>query len=625
MNRVQGLSRGSRWPIWVWPIAIALASTQPLIHVWLVYFPPEGTVSSGLDILDSAVMLSSMRMFQTDFYSPYATCLSPYSMNNPGYFPIPFQWVYGAFGLAVDACGLDRFLCYGLINGIGMLLFLCAAYALFREVIPRCADRAFLLFALSGGVGGVAYLLTAALGVQQHPSFDAYFFRYAMYELIEGANILPICCQPRFYYTAALGLCLAALTMLIRYVRSDSRGALAWAVALFLMGAGINLRFGVFTWGVATLYLYLAGHAPVRARLVAAAAFSVPIVAAGLVTRWTMGMNPVIVQNAVSWSNVASWFSALVTALGLHVFLAPWQAAVGLRGLPRFPRALAWAGIGYLAAYIPLYAAYQVYFGNILAGRDFAVAVAVSDWALIGAALGACLSLRQCTPSIGPDERAWVSLWLIGFAAVTISAFGHGWFLRFGPQRLQPLLWIPVCMCTAMTLEHLSETRKTLARVLTGVLVVCGACSTLVAVLCFQGPLQYNRDGFPYSDLHAELMTVADARLIDKLGEGRVMTLPSTADAIVQKRGNPVVCGVGSFNMTDQPYLAMRGVVDRFFAKDTPDSEREAIAKKWCADYVLCPDTTPVNSAALVQLREASWLREIAAEGRGVLFEMKRK
>ena len=621
-ERMSDKTSRRRWPLWVCLVILLLSSTQPLIHVWLVCSPPDGTLSSGLDILDSAVMLHSMRMFQTGFYSPYATCRSPYGMQYPGYFPIPFQWVYGVFGVIADGFGWDHFLFYGFINGAGMLLFLAAAYGFLREVVPKCANRAFLLFSLSGGLGGIAYIVTAVTGLQRHPSFEAYFFRYAMYELIEGANCLPVCCQPRFYYTAALGLCLAGLTAVIRAVRTSAPKDLVWASVLLLAGSGLNLRYGTFTWAIAMLFLWLQGRSGANQRIRAAAAFTAPVVLAGLLTRHTMRMSPVIVENAVSWSNVATWFSALLSTLGLHLFLAPREVAGRLRGLTLLPRALAWGAIGYLGAFALLYAAYQAYYGNILMCRDFRVAVDISDWALIGAALAATAALVRRRPSTEPDDLGWVVVWLLAFTSLTISAFGRGWFLRFGPQRLQPLMWLPVCMCSALALERMSVQHRTRARCLTAALVTCGVSSILVAVLCFQGPLQFNRDGFPYSYLHAELMTEADARMLNALGDGRVMTLPSTADAIVQKHGNPVVCGVGSFNLTDQPYLLLRGEVDRFFSKDTSDENRKAIAEKWCIDCVLCPDTRPVDEETVRQLRAAPWLSETASEGRAVLFEV---
>ena len=52
------------------------------------------------------------------------------------------------------------------------------------------------------------------------------------------------------------------------------------------------------------------------------------------------------------------------------------------------------------------------------------------------------------------------------------------------------------------------------------------------------------------------------------------------------------------------------------------EAQWRAIATEWCIDYVYCPDTKPVSEEILSELRGASWLTEIAAEGEAVLFRV---
>ncbi len=96
------------------------------------------------------------------------------------------------------------------------------------------------------------------------------------------------------------------------------------------------------------------------------------------------------------------------------------------------------------------------------------------------------------------------------------------------------------------------------------------------------------------------------------------------ADIIVQQRGNPVLFGIGSFNLTTQPYAALQAAATAFFAPETPPAQRRDAVEHWCIDYILCPDTWPIQETVRTQLRATSWLKEITAQGQGALFQVMR-
>ncbi|NIA14053.1 MAG: hypothetical protein GWP08_08225, partial [Nitrospiraceae bacterium] len=588
-------------PRWVIAIAVAFACTQPLLVFWFIGAPPEGLVSSGLHIPDSALFLHSMDMFRSGFESLYAASEAPLGTQHYSYFPLPHLWLYGVVGLVADALAISDFMAYGLAGGLGAFLYLMAAYYLLREIAPKDADRAYLLFTLSGGLGGVLYIATGALGWHASPQFDDYFVRYAMYELFEGAHPQPISCLTRFYYTLSLALCLGALTLLIRSVRGGAWRPCVWAALLLPFGVFIDLRYGVFAVALAFLFLYCEEDVPVRRRLRYAAAFAAPA-ALGAIPAWfLLRSNPVAIQNHVDVANHVMYLSAFLSVAVFHLIVLPGEVAGRVRYMPTLTRMGAVAAMGYLAAFFVLFCAYQVYQGNVIVARDAVVAQVVSDWALIGAAAGAAWAfMRRRRKRPGPRQD-WVVLWLLGFLALSISAFGRGWFLRFGPQRMQIFLWLPLCALSAAGMRRLYIARKRTALVLYAVLIVCGVSSVIVATLCFQGPLGYRPGASPYAYTHSEMMTEADAAVMDAIGAGTVLALPPASDSIAVLRKNRVVFGVGSFNCSDQRFTTLQADVERFFDSSTENSVRRELAERWGMDYVYCSDTWPVAAETVAQ------------------------
>lgn len=611
---------GSRaTPRWVWAIIIVLSALQPMMLCWTRYAPPEGAVPTGLQIPDSALFLYSMDMFNTRFESRYATCQSAEGAHSVRFYAVPHLWLYGTLGLVAAAVRINPYFLYGVANGAGALLYLWIIYRFLREAAPRHANRAFLLFTLSGGPGGLLYVLTGGLGLHSWPEFETYFKRFALYDLMEGPHLNPVLYFPRLYYTLSLAAGFGALSAMIRAVRQrNPKGLTVWMIPV-LLGSFLDARFAVFTFGVAATYLSLQGGAPHRLRLVIAAYYAVPAGLGCAASYVLMRANPTVIENHLQVGSMAMWLSPFLAVTWLHLLLAVRPIREVVKRLPRVPRLLAFAGTGYLAAYVALYLLYQGYYGNLLTGRDGSVAAAVSDWALVGAGVGfAQLLLRKFRPGV-PNAYAWLLLWFLGYLCISLSGWGGGWFLRFGPQRFQVFLWLPLCIFTAIGLARFRTWR---AQAAWAALLACGVTSVLVALCAFQGPLGRANARGPYAEVHAEVMSQADAVVLEHLGSGTVLTPAPAGDVVVRQRGNPVVFGIGTFNLTDQPYVEIKQDVNDFFAPGTPEARRREIAQRWCVEYVYCPDTWPVAAAIRAELRDTLWLNAVASEGEALLLQV---
>ncbi|HIJ66096.1 MAG TPA: hypothetical protein HPP77_09110 [Candidatus Hydrogenedentes bacterium] len=615
--------RTRRTPKWVWVVAISLASIAPATHIWIAYFPPEGAVPTGFHIADLSVFLQCMRMFETGFATPYATCKSEYGERHPSFFPLTYLWMYGAFGAIGGLFGFDDFVFLGFANGLGAFFLLYATYRLLRELVPPQAGRAFLLFSLSGGLGGVLFAITGAFGMHDAAGFEAYFQRYAQLELIEGPFVLPNTFTPRLYYVLPLALCTTALLLFLKGVRLESRRLLAVFAAPLFVGTFINFRVGAFAFGVAAFYLLEQRARGPASRLRLGILFLAPVFAGWAAAWGLLLMSPNVIDNQLTTGRVAMWVTPFVSVALFHLLLASRETVRLVRGLSPLGRLCAFTTIGYLSAFAVLFCGYQIYHGNILIARDGAVANVISDWALVGALAGGVCALKARSHTTQTsEEHGWVVLWLLTFLAVSISAFGNGWFLRFGPQRVSIFLWLPLCVLSALALHRLAVTRPGAARAATAIMVCCGVVSIVVASLYFQGPLGYRFGPGPFARIHNEMMNEADARAMEAIGEGTVLAPIPASDVVAYQRGNPVVFGLGTYNLSKEPYVPLEARVMRFFADNTSADSRRDFVEEWCVDYVYCPDTWPVSEKAVAQLRETPWLIETAAAGKAAVFKV---
>ena len=606
-------------------LMVLLGLIEPLTHAWIAHFPPEGAVPTGLHTGDSGHHLLAMASFANGFHSPFVTCLAE-SANGAGYFSVPIFLLYGVVGEIGRMTGLTPFMFLGIANGLGGALLLWSVYRFLRQIAPTDAALAFYLYALGGGLAGIVFLVTWLTGGVGAPGFEAWFMRFAQYELIEGQYLSPILLMPRLYYTLPMALGFAALTALVETDWCRCPGHLFFTCVLLFFVACVNVRVAPLFWGAGAAYLLLGSRndGPYRAWL-AGSTFGATalgsVIAIGI-----MGMHPSYTANV---SSVARECTLLLPLLYTTIFFWP-TLALGLRNgisaQPRAMRSVMMALIAYLVAYAALYLAHQAWYGNWWRGGDIGAAMLVSDWALLallpGALLGWKWNPRECPTS--PTYLRWIAAWFLVLLAVSMSATGQGWLLQFAPQRCMVLLGVPMALLAAAGLRMLP---KMATRVCLVLAIGGGVLSQTVAALYFQGPLGRTPGEGPFAYLHYEYMTEADARLLAQLPSGTVAVPPWSPIAFgegVAHHGNyQVLGGPGAMNLGDQPFGPFQESVNRFFSAEASEAERRDFATKWCVDFVYCPDTCPVDPAVLEQLRHLPWLAVVAEEGRGVVFRVK--
>lgn len=612
-----------RTPRGIWALIAVLSLIQPVLYGLCLYFPPPGTLSTGLGIPDSALFLHAMDLLPSGFHSAYATCQAACGDASIAYYSVPHLWLYGVLGLVARILPLDPFLTYGVANGAGAAFYLWVVYRLLVLLVPRHAVSAFVLFTLSGGPGGLLYLLSGLAGWHGHPDFETYFHRVALYDLMEGPHFNPVLYFPRLYYTLSLGCCLGGLGAIIARVRAGkATWPWGWMLAI-AVGSFLDARYTVFTGALLVLYLACnqgTGRPTISRALLA---YGVPGGLGFLLAAALMRLNPSVVENHLVVGNMAMWFSPFVLVTWLHWVMGGRVMWRDTRMTPLWACMLLFAGAGYLIAFALGYLAYQSYYGNLLTGHDGSVAAAISDWALVGA-LGGAFAFQGRSEGLGRSEddttTTWLLLWLVGFTALSISGFGQGWFLQFGPQRLQVFIWLPLCVVAAMGLATMPSAIR---RIAWCTLLVCGVSSVAVAVFAFQSPLGRRDAQGPFATLHAEVMKVRDGALLESIGEGTVLAPSPASDVVVRQKGNPVVFGIGSFNLTDQAYSELKEEVDTFFAPGTPDAVRRDIVDRWCVAWVYCPATWPVDEEVRAQLRTSAWLELVAEERDGMVLRVR--
>lgn len=615
---------GGRTPWWVWALGAVLACTEPVMHIWIASFPPPNAVPTGLRAHDSVIYLQSMKAVESGCEMPFAGVESSRGDQDPRYFVVPNFMLYAALGALAHALHVDHFLFLGFANGLGAFLYLIAVFRFLEEASPRYARAAFALFALGGGLGGVSYLFTGILGLHDVHLFDEYFRRFALYELIEGPHLLPFLHFQRIYYTVSLACCYAGLALFLRYERQGRR--FAWPACLLLAaGTFINMRYGPLAWSILALCLIDRPGAPrLRAELAGIALGGVLLGLAAAVTAHYA--HPRLLENAYHTVRQAMWLSPFVCAAALHSITVPQRVVFALARSRGLPRALGFAACGYLAAFAALFLAYQVYYGNLLIARDAAAALAISDWALAGGLLGAgaAFLFRRFSAEAGArPPQSWVSLWLLLFTAGAVSAFAQGRFLGFSPQRLMVFLWLPLCLLSAETLTDWGTRRRIPCALTSAAFAVAGVSSILVSALFFHGPVGRVPGKGPFARLHTEIMSSADAELLDAVRPGRVLAPMPFGDIASLRPGVGAVHGVGALQ-ADIAYLETEQAVSRFFSADGDDAFRRRFVRERRVDYVYCPDTFPVDEAVVRRLRAARWLRVAAEGGRGVLFQVVR-
>lgn len=231
-----------------------------------------------------------------------------------------------------------------------------------------------------------------------------------------------------------------------------------------------------------------------------------------------------------------------------------------------------------------------------------------------------------------------MALWLVFLLAVGVSAWGDGWFLRFMPERALALCGVPLALLAADGWHRLrvwSRLRGRGGRWVAWwprVVVGAGLVSNAVAYLCFQGPLGQRPGEGAFAWTHSEMVWAEDAHLMDAVDGGTVLAPasppPLLGDVVVHRRpGTRTVLGQPTLEFAGVNMLTRIQEVRAFFdpASLGTDYDHRAVAEAWCVDYVLCPQTHPVDARVLAHFRAQPWLEEVLGERDIALFRVVRE
>ncbi|HOS03414.1 MAG TPA: hypothetical protein PKZ01_10065, partial [Candidatus Hydrogenedentes bacterium] len=577
----------TRTPRWVWGVIAGLVLVDPACHLWIYFRPPAGTVATGLHTFDSIVYLMAMRMLDTDFFNPFASCQSPLGTHGIAYYATPWFWLYALPGRLATLIGMPHFLMLSVMDSLGAAAYLYAVWRFLRTVFPSHARIAFLIWSLGGGIGGAVFAITGALGLWHWPGAEDQLLRFVMYDLVEGANVSPTTHFQRLYYTLSLAILFTAFTELAQAMRGRCGKRLAWSAFLLALGSLLHPRYGPMMVMIMGLYVLWQTDMAFAQRFRYACAMALAGAVGAGASMAIMRQAPGYVNNALILCRVATWPSPLVSAAFFHVFTVPLQIGRIARRMPFLARAIVCALGGYLVAYAPLYFGYQVYWGNLLAGREARVADVMSDWALFGALAGLVYARvrRPKTQDKALPELGWVALWALTFLVLTLAAFGQGWWLRVTPQRMLALLGLPLCILTAAQLTLWRGSRPRLARGFTLAMVACGAWSIAMGALFIQGPLFHAPGKAPFARWHAEIMDQADARLMGAMGPGVALAPPAEGpmmgDVVALRPGMSVVYGMGTMNFSERDSLTVERDTARFFSPNGTEDRRAELIRSW--------------------------------------------
>lgn len=627
-------------PLWVMALIAALAAIDPITHLVLTYALPERLAATGFHIGDTPFFLTAMAAGRNGFFSPYALCDPATAAFADGVFSLPHHYLYMLLGVLAQALGLSDFIALGLANAAFGAFYLAAVWCFMQAALPRMAPRAFLLFTLGGGIAGAIYLIASASGMAGTTSFEGWFHRYARYEMIEGPFLSPLLVMPRLYYTLPLGLGYWALTHMARTLYGHAPEAsatrrLGMASIVLCIATLFNARVGLLLLG-AELCLLLASRQPARLRITWGIVLATLVVAITLAIAAVLSGNPTTSENVGQLLRRSVWFGSLLSATLLFLPALCVALRSPLRALPLPWRAGLFAALGYLSAFALLYALHQTYWGNLLAGGDAAAAVAVSDWALLGALPGVALALRSrpLLMRYNPMPAA-LALWLLGAVAVGVSAWGHGAFLVAMPERTLAVCGVPLALLAARGLHQCRLSRRTAwrryARLGFAALLFGGLLSNAVAAFYFQGPLGVQDFNEPFAWAHSEVMAPEDVHLIEAIDGGVVLAPasmpPLLGDVAVHRHpGLRTVFGQPSLEFAGTNMLTLIQQVQRFFDPAQLDAfDHQAAAATWCVDYILCPQTRPVAAETLAFFRAQPWLEEVMGERDIALFRVRQE
>ena len=624
-------------PHWAWAVIALIGLYDPVLHLYLQYGLPEGRVATGLHMADDSYCMYMMGMLYTDFFSPFITCQHPEEFLSIHAYVLPHCWIYGVYGWCANALGINTFVALAIGNGACCAFLLWSVFRFLRHVHPKTASLAFLIFSVGGGIAGVAFLLSLLNGWVDHPQFDAFFLRTARYELFEGAFLSPLAMVQRLYYTLPIGLGFFLFPGFMKACQRTSARAHRVPATLFFLLVLFQARIGpLFLLGMIS-WLACAGAVPWRRKFFIIGGYGF-VAALALSIAVTLGnLNPVNSFNVSHFLRFSLLFGSFLSVAGLKIVAALpafWMALRRLRGVLGL---VAWTLAGYIITHGAGWAAYQIYYGNLLGRGEWAVLSRLWPWTLLGLPLGLAVGLLHAkfpppsAPATREDsalQRRWVLLWFLALCAASLPHPPSGPYLGATPERLLVMMGVPLAMLAASGLHLWRAYVPVLANALTLIILVCGAASMAVSMLFFQGPVGVEDEESPFHEMHWESIPRNEAEIIALIEEGVVLapaiSTPVYTDIIVKMRpGTSTLFGQGALGHSDQNMEIMSNDVVRWFRPDGLDAYRRDFVDAWCVNYIFCPATNPINAETLAQLKNTPWLEKVAESEGAVLFHVR--
>lgn len=621
-------------PLWVWGLMFAMALTQPMLGLSEWAFPPDGYEYTGLPIPDSVIFLRAMEIPVKGLQSAYA---SPDGGDGIGYFAVPHLWFYAIQGVIAKLFGIPVQAAYFIFNGLGAFFFLFVCWRLIGLLVQsgggdcktsgtgRCLspkEWAFALFCLGGGLGGLALWTGLLTGFAFSPDFAPVLRRFGMYELMEGPHLAPHTLFARSYYTFSLGLTLAGLHGFIQWLRWGRKENLTSSALLILAGGLINARYGVFCAGLCLLPVLFPEPGVLHSPLGRLKGWLAPLLTAMMgfaVAEGLTSLNPAVKQNHYDAGRMAMWFMPFLAATLILWLMAGRDVIKAWSQGGQVQRTLLGGLAGFLAVYSLLYAAYQVYFGTGWQGAEGGIAAKASDWALLGAGMGMAATFWRGERNVRENNGDWVVLWTLGVIAVALAGFGRGWFLGFGPQRAQVLVWLPLCILAGR--RFLVFTRN--SRPLGATCVILGVLSIAASLLYVQGPWGYAQGVRVFPETRCDIIAKQDAEILKQIPHGSRLLAPlPAADIAYVKAGVNPVFGYGTFNLGNIRHLTLENETRVFFSVDCDAEMRQNILRDRRVEYVWTPIGWGYDGRISEKLREMRGVKVVAEVGGSTLFHV---
>lgn len=224
-------------------VSLLLSLLYPAFYLIFQQAAPPGFVFSGVVEGDDGTNLALMASVNHNLENPWMLSEPKNVFLTPN---MGSAFLFVPLGYLAKIFGNQFFLIFQLTRFLGAFVFLMAVYIFLREFFnEQKAERIFLLFCFSFGLGGFSFLLQRTL-VPDVPFVG--LWKPVTYEMFEGAGLIPLTILGRHYYTVTLACGLLGLVFLKK--AKVFFGGLLLALA-FLFYPSLGVAF----YGLSAVYL----------------------------------------------------------------------------------------------------------------------------------------------------------------------------------------------------------------------------------------------------------------------------------------------------------------------------------------------------------------------------------